>query len=255
MSSKAAFEQTRRTIARARLQQRRAWLSHQERAFFSAARDAVFGTNNKNERKKNENGNANDEDDLKLLSRTFSSRKIVREVRPHELFDIVADVDKYSEFLPFCRKSRVTKRTCANAFEAELEIGFKIFNERYLSKVSLERPRKVVAEDASNALFEKMKTVWRFRELDETDDDDSRNRNNSNSNNSSNSANDNDDDDEKKEKKKTTNVSTVVDFEIQFKVRSSAHAAALSIFFEDVANTQIQAFEKRCRTLMIKNSS
>ena len=253
MSSKAAFEQTRRTIARARLQQRRAWLSHQERAFFSAARDAVFGTNNKNERKKNENGNANDEDDLKLLSRTFSSRKIVREVRPHELFDIVADVDKYSEFLPFCRKSRVTKRTCANAFEAELEIGFKIFNERYLSKVSLERPRKVVAEDASNALFEKMKTVWRFRELDETDDDDSRNRNNSNSNSSSNSAND--DDDEKKEKKKTTNVSTVVDFEIQFKVRSSAHAAALSIFFEDVANTQIQAFEKRCRTLMIKNSS
>ena len=253
MSSKAAFEQTRRTIARARLQQRRAWLSHQERAFFSAARDAVFGTNNKNERKKNENGNANDEDDLKQLSRTFSSRKIVREVRPHELFDIVADVDKYSEFLPFCRKSRVTKRTCANAFEAELEIGFKIFNERYLSKVSLERPRKVVAEDASNALFEKMKTVWRFRELDETDDDDSRNRNNSNSNSSSNSAND--DDDEKKEKKKTTNVSTVVDFEIQFKVRSSAHAAALSIFFEDVANTQIQAFEKRCRTLMIKNSS
>ena len=41
-----------------------------------------------------------------------------------------------------------------------------------------------------------------------------------------------------------------MDFEIAFKVKSSAHAAALSVFFEDVANTQIQAFEKRCRSLM-----
>ncbi len=75
---------------------------------------------------------------------------------------------------------------------------------------------------------EKMKTVWRFRELEEEEEED---------------VND-------VENRKKKNVSTVVDFEIAFKVKSSAHAAALSVFFEDVANTQIQAFEKRCRSLM-----
>ena len=166
---------------------------------------------------------------------------------PSQLFEIVADVNKYHEFLPFCRRSKVTNEIDKDRFEAELEIGFKVFNERYTSRVTLERPRKVTAEDKSNerdgggALFEKMKTVWRFRELEEDEDEDDS------------------DEENEKEKKNTTrkrNVSTVVDFEIAFKVKSSAHAAALSVFFEDVANTQIQAFEKRCRSLMsLPNSS
>ena len=209
-----------------------------QRTIFSAARDALFGGDKKNtsssSSSSDEKKNKKDDEDSSLLKRKFSSRKIVRDVAPAELFAIVADVNKYHEFLPFCRRSKVTHEIDKDRFEAELEIGFKVFNERYTSRVTLDRPRKVVAEDKSNeedgggALFEKMKTVWRFRELEEEEEED---------------VND-------VENRKKKNVSTVVDFEIAFKVKSSAHAAALSVFFEDVANTQIQAFEKRCRSLM-----
>ena len=215
--------------------------SSNQRTIFSAAKDALFGGDKKNNGKSSSSSLSSDEkkdkkddEDSSLLKRKFSSRKIVRDVAPAELFAIVADVNKYHEFLPFCRRSKVTHEIDKDRFEAELEIGFKVFNERYTSRVTLDRPRKVVAEDKSNeedgggALFEKMKTVWRFRELEEEEEED---------------VND-------VENRKKKNVSTVVDFEIAFKVKSSAHAAALSVFFEDVANTQIQAFEKRCRSLM-----
>ena len=216
--------------------------SSNQRTIFSAAKDALFGGDKKNNGKSSSSSlssdekkdKKDDEDSSSLLKRKFSSRKIVRDVAPAELFAIVADVNKYHEFLPFCRRSKVTHEIDKDRFEAELEIGFKVFNERYTSRVTLDRPRKVTAEDKSNeedgggALFEKMKTVWRFRELEEEEEED---------------VND-------VENRKKKNVSTVVDFEIAFKVKSSAHAAALSVFFEDVANTQIQAFEKRCRSLM-----
>ena len=214
--------------------------SSNQRTIFSAAKDALFGGDKKNNASSSsslssdEKKDKKDDEDSSLLKRKFSSRKIVRDVAPAELFAIVADVNKYHEFLPFCRRSKVTHEIDKDRFEAELEIGFKVFNERYTSRVTLDRPRKVVAEDKSNeedgggALFEKMKTVWRFRELEEEEEED---------------VND-------VENRKKKNVSTVVDFEIAFKVKSSAHAAALSVFFEDVANTQIQAFEKRCRSLM-----
>ena len=215
------------------------------RTIFSAAKDAFFG--DKKDDEDDENASSKQRNNS-MHRRSFASRKIVRNVTPSQLFEIVADVNKYHEFLPFCRRSKVTNEIDKDRFEAELEIGFKVFNERYTSRVTLERPRKVTAEDKSNeedgggALFEKMKTVWRFRELEEDEEDE-----------------DEDDSNEENEKantKRKRNVSTVVDFEIAFKVKSSAHAAALSVFFEDVANTQIQAFEKRCKSLMsLPNSS
>jgi coenzyme Q-binding protein COQ10 len=212
------------------------------RTIFSAAKDAFFG-DNKDDDDDDENASSTKRNDS-THRRSFASRKIVRDVTPSQLFEIVADVNKYHEFLPFCRRSKVTNEIDKDRFEAELEIGFKVFNERYTSRVTLERPRKVTAEDKSNeedgggALFEKMKTVWRFRELEEDEEDEDEDDSNE------------ENEKEKKNTKRKRNVSTVVDFEIAFKVKSSAHAAALSVFFEDVANTQIQAFEKRCRSLM-----
>ena len=219
--------------------------ARRRRRIFSAAKDALFGGGEtKSTRSPSSLENAIDEDEAtsKRNQRRFSSRKIVRNVTPSQLFAIVADVNKYHEFLPFCRRSRVTNRIDKDRFEAELEIGFKVFNEKYTSKVTLDAPRKVVAEDKSHeedgggTLFEKMRTVWRFRELEEEEEDVD-----------SDSGKENDDASLKENKPV---VSTVVDFEIAFKVKSSTHAAALSVFFEDVANTQIQAFEKRCRSLM-----
>jgi len=172
------------------------------------------------------------------LRKRYSARKIVKGVSRNALCDVVADVDKYSEFLPFCAGARRTPEdtwgaeranAAANAgheyFEADLEIGFKVFNEKYTSAVTCERPNKVTARSVSSGLFRSMTTTWKFTPLegDALDDD--------------------------------TGIpasdGVVVDFEIDFEVKEPMHAAAVSVVFDDVARSQIQAFEKRCRQLAL----
>ena len=53
-----------------------------------------------------------------LCEKTFSSSKTVQH-SPEDLFAVVADVDRYREFVPFCAGSRVLRRTSHSRFEAE----------------------------------------------------------------------------------------------------------------------------------------
>ena len=72
---------------------------------------------------------------------TFADRKLVA-YRPEQLFDLVADVDRYPEFLPWCVASRVTSRT-STELHADLTIGFGPFRESFTSRVTLERPHRI----------------------------------------------------------------------------------------------------------------
>ena len=54
---------------------------------------------------------------------------------PQQLFDMVADVEKYPHFLPWCRAARVMERK-DNEFLGELIISFAHITESYTSKVT-----------------------------------------------------------------------------------------------------------------------
>ena len=56
--------------------------------------------------------------------------------RPEQLFDLVADIERYPEFLPWCVAARIRRREGAVLF-ADLMIGFKMVRERFTSKVTL----------------------------------------------------------------------------------------------------------------------
>ena len=56
-----------------------------------------------------------------------------------QLFDLVADVARYPEFLPWCVACRVTKSD-GRLIEADLMIGFKMVRERFPSRVTLSAP-------------------------------------------------------------------------------------------------------------------
>jgi coenzyme Q-binding protein COQ10 len=58
---------------------------------------------------------------------------------PRQLFDLVADVERYPEFLPWCLACRITKRE-GNALYADLVVGFKMMRETFTSKVTLAPP-------------------------------------------------------------------------------------------------------------------
>ena len=55
-------------------------------------------------------------------------------------FDLVADVERYPEFLPWCVGARIRERD-GRSIIADLVIGFKMFRERFTSRVTLDRPR------------------------------------------------------------------------------------------------------------------
>ncbi len=56
--------------------------------------------------------------------------------RPDQLFNLVADVEQYPRFLPWCLAARIKKRD-GNVFHADLVIGFKMVRERFTSRVAL----------------------------------------------------------------------------------------------------------------------
>ena len=65
-----------------------------------------------------------------MRERVFSSTKLVKHA-PDVLFNVVKDVARYDEFVPFCASSRVVRAVSPTRFEAELEVGFKVFSETY----------------------------------------------------------------------------------------------------------------------------
>lgn len=62
--------------------------------------------------------------------------------RQEQLFDLVAKVEDYPEFLPWCLNSRIRKRE-GDVFWADLVIGFKMVRERFTSKVTLSGPSRI----------------------------------------------------------------------------------------------------------------
>jgi len=70
------------------------------------------------------------------------AEKRVLPYTPEQLFDLVAQVDRYPEFLPWCLAARLKERGETVA-TWDLVIGFKMIRERFTSRVTLDRPHRV----------------------------------------------------------------------------------------------------------------
>lgn len=79
---------------------------------------------------------------------------------PEQLFDLVADVGRYPEFLPWCVGARVKSRTDSE-LRAELTIGFGPFRESFTSRVTLDRPGRVQVS-YENGPFRYLRNQWDF---------------------------------------------------------------------------------------------
>ncbi len=81
--------------------------------------------------------------------------------RPEQLFDLVADVGAYPEFLPWCAAARVRSRT-ETELVADLTIGFGPFRESFTSRVALDRPN-LIRVTYENGPFRYLNNKWVFR--------------------------------------------------------------------------------------------
>lgn len=90
---------------------------------------------------------------------THAERRLVP-YRPDQLFDLVADVGRYPEFLPWCVGARVRSRSATEAV-ADLTIGFGPFRESFTSRITLDRPRRVRVR-YENGPFRYLNNQWDF---------------------------------------------------------------------------------------------
>ncbi len=92
---------------------------------------------------------------------------------PHnakDLFDIVADVEKYPEFLPWLGGARITDKV-GNVFIADLIIKFKAFSHKYTSQVTLLEPNDTNSNYEIDVRlvkgpFKHLNNHWIFRPID-----------------------------------------------------------------------------------------
>ncbi len=128
---------------------------------------------------------------------------------PEQLFDLVAAVERYPEFLPWCIASRITKRE-GNVFYADLVIGFKMIRERFSSRVTAERPGHVHVEYLSGPM-KYLSNHWRF--LPEPDG------------------------------------GCTIDFFVEFEFRNPVIQKLMEVFFNEAVRRMVAAFEARAVAL------
>ena len=81
-----------------------------------------------------------------------------------EVFDLVADVAKYPEFLPWCVGARILTRR-GNQFDADLMIGFSMFREKFTSRVTL-KPHDMLDVEYIRGPLKHLHNRWKFIEQD-----------------------------------------------------------------------------------------
>jgi coenzyme Q-binding protein COQ10 len=82
--------------------------------------------------------------------------------RVQDLFDIVADVESYPEFLPFVSAARIESAK-DDIIIAQLVIKYKIFRSCYTSRIKLIRPQEIIVELVEGP-FKHLKNYWKFIE-------------------------------------------------------------------------------------------
>ncbi len=128
---------------------------------------------------------------------------------PEQMFDLVADVGRYQQFLPWVIGTRVRSQS-DSAMVADLVVGFKMLRETFTSRVQLERPHHVHVDYLEGPL-KHLYNDWRFE--------------------------------------RAPDGGTLVHFKVDFEFRSRVFEALAGAVFGDALRKMIGAFETRAQQL------
>jgi len=98
---------------------------------------------------------------------SFRSERRVRH-KAGQMFDLVADCERYPEFVPLCTGLRVRNRRLdgqgRETLIADMSVGYKMIRERFTSRVVLDKPRLRVVVEYIDGPFSHMENIWTFRD-------------------------------------------------------------------------------------------
>ena len=133
--------------------------------------------------------------------------------RPEQMYDLVADVDSYPQFLPWCAAARVTETDDQgdhSVLDADLVISFKVFREKFASRVTLWPDRRQIDTEYLDGPFKYLKSQWTFAPQGD---------------------------------------GCKVDFWVEFEFRNRILGAAIGLVFNEAMSRIVRAFETRARQL------
>jgi len=142
---------------------------------------------------------------------THAERRVLP-YSPAQLYDLVADIERYPDFLPWCVGARIRERR-AELIVADLMVGFRMFRERFTSRVTLapdysEGPRIDVAY--ADGPFKYLTNHWIFRPHPK---------------------------------------GCEIDFYVDFEFRSRLLQKAIEVLFNEAVKRMVQSFEQRAHAL------
>ena len=86
-----------------------------------------------------------------------------------QMFDLVADIEKYPQFVPLCQslrvKSRSTKGEGVEVLVADMTVAYKMVRETFTSRVTLDRANLEILVEYLSGPFSHMENRWHFRPL------------------------------------------------------------------------------------------
>lgn len=97
------------------------------------------------------------------------AEKRVMPYSAQQMYDLIADVDAYPQFLPWCSAARIRKRTPRGDIEivdAELVISFKVFRERFGSRVTLMPKDQKIGVEYLDGPFKYLNNHWSFEDCE-----------------------------------------------------------------------------------------
>lgn len=137
------------------------------------------------------------------------AEKRVLPYTPKQLYDLVADIERYPEFLPWCLAARIRKRE-GNLVVADLVIGFKMFRERFTSRVHLDPEGRRIHVTYAEGPFRYLNNHWIFEDHPD---------------------------------------GCAIDFYVDFEFHSRILQKAIEVLFSEAVRRMVGAFEARARTL------
>lgn len=142
----------------------------------------------------------------------FEIKKVL-DFSVEQLYNIIIDIDSYQEFVPWCGGSRVLERYNSYLI-ADLVIKFKLYTEKYRSKVAFEAPNggfALVEAEMIEGPFKYLTNNWRLS--------------------------------------KKNSQQTLVSFFVDFEFKSSVLDKVVGLVFESTSKRMIEAFEQRAHAI------
>ena len=141
-----------------------------------------------------------------------SNKSIEFNYNAKELFDIVLDIEKYPDYIPWCKKINILKKN-KNSIKANMIVNYKLLpTQQFISIVTYDVKNLLIKTQYIEGPLKNLDTTWKFVKI---------------------------------EKNKT-----IVNFNIKFEFKNFFHQKISEVFYSLVENKMMESFEKRAKKIL-----